>query len=136
MYTGCTTINLSGALLERAFCHTVKICWLLIGASVKVKCFWKDICLSINKINRILLLKTFATFLSAKKYYASGPLKFRLGINCDPGLFTLENILLRKMPHKTTFLAATGKMRYCLLNVMAQFGSFSPDKIWQVDDLT
>ena len=34
------------------------------------------------------------------------------------------------------FLAATGKWRCCLLNVMVQFVSFSPDKIWQVDDLT
>ena len=48
----------------------------------------------------------------------------------------MELILLRKMLHKPTFLAATGKGRCCLLNVMVQFGSFSPDKMMQTDDLT
>ena len=90
----------------------------------------------INKINRILFLKTFSAFLVRKKYHAFVPLKYRLGFNCEPGLFTMELILLRKMLHKPTFLAATGKGRCCLLNVMVQFGSFSPDKIWQTDDLT
>ena len=34
------------------------------------------------------------------------------------------------------FFISTDKRRCCLLNVMVQFGSFSPDKIWQADDLT
>ena len=49
----------------------------------------------------------------------------------------LEDNLLRKMPHKPTFFyISTGKRRCCLLNVMVQFVSFSPDKIWQAGDLT
>ena len=42
-------------------------------------------------------------------YYAYGPLTLSIGFYCEPGPFTLENNLLRKIPHKPTFLAATGK---------------------------
>ena len=63
---GCTTINirllcmhaLPQSLWGRAFCHSVKICWLLIGGIDKVKCFcvvfFFNICLSVKKINGIL----------------------------------------------------------------------------------
>ena len=87
---------------------------------IKAK-YFGQICLIImliNKINIILFQKSFASFQVRKSIIHFGPLKFRLGINCEPGLFTLELFLLRKMLHKPTYLAATGKGRCCQLNVM------------------
>ena len=69
-------------------------------------------------------------------HYAYGPQKFRLGINCDPGRFYIREHFAQKNAAQDHILAATGKEGYCLLNVMVQFGSFSPDEIWQVGDLT
>ena len=64
------------------------------------------------------------------------PLKFQLGIHCGPGVFTLDDILFKNMPHSPIFLTATGKQRCCLLNIMVHSGQISPDKILQADDLT
>lgn len=92
--------------------------------------FFGQICLLINKTNGILFLKIFATFPMSKSIMHLGPLKFRFGINWEPGLFTLENILLRQCctsPHFQLLLVREGAVYWMLWSSLGHTN-------WQADD--
>ena len=66
-----------------------------------------------------------------------GHLNFCLAVTAILVMFTFGGHFVQKNAAQAhIFVTSNGKRRFCLLKVMVQFGSLSPDKILQAGDLT